>query len=370
MKILQILPYRFWGGPEIQTFQLTAQLAKDSTIHTELLLYTSGSTTTEDLRLVHEKAAHYHLKLTLRPSPSIFRFFSERKFIARYIKQERIDLAVGSGYIADLLLVKQKIRKIAVVHGWTGQNLKVRFYERLDRFAIYSFDMIACVSMAQQKQLQHMGLESRLLSNAIDLDSNLKNRVDRATVLKLIHVSEPAVLILSVGRLSYEKGHLFALKAFQKISYEKNNVHWVFIGEGPEEKKLSEFCKKSSLKNHVHFLGKQEQARRFFAAFDLFILPSYREGLPVVLLEAFAESVPVIATDVGGNSELIINQKTGLLVKSKDVNHMANQLTWAIANRADLAAFSSDAYTHLQENFSLAKQSEQWQEIIRYALSK
>lgn len=364
------MPYRFWGGPEVQIFQLAQQLEKDTGTSTELILYTSPSTTDDDLKLVKQKAEQYQIKITLRSSPRLLGIFSERKFLAKFIKTSQIQLAVSTGYACDLLLAGQKVKKISVVHGWTAQNLKIKFYEFVARELLHSFNAVACVSVAQQKYLQNQGLIAQLVSNAFDSSGQRPPRIARDELLKSLNISTPAILLLSIGRLSSEKGHAFALSAFQQIAIKEKNIHWIFIGDGPEEARLMTMVQTYQLNSYVHFLGKRAQARRYMSACDYFVLPSEREGLPVVLLEAFHEMLPVIATSVGGNSELVIDQQTGLLVESKNIEQLANRLEWIISHPTEAKKFSKNAFAHLQNNFSLNKQSEQWQEIIRDVLSK
>lgn len=368
--MLQILPFRFWGGPEIQTFQLAAQLKKESGANTDLILYVSPQSTESDQKLVQQKALEYNLTVILRPSPFLLNIFSERRFLAKTLREHNIDLAVSTGYLCDLLLVGQKIKKISIVHGWTAQNLKVRIYEALDRFLLNFFDTIACVSLQQKQKIKNLGLQAHLLSNSLDLDKKMTKPLAKDSLLKTLNLAGSVKLFLSVGRLSAEKGHAFAIQSFAKTAFEKNNLHWIFIGDGPELLSLQKLTTNLNLSSRIHFIGKIDHARSYMSAVDFFILPSRREGLPVVLLEAFAESCPVIATEVGGNGELVLHKKTGLLTQYNDSHDLADQLTWAIAHPEKMSEYATQAKAHLKNNFSLQKQTEQWQEIIRYALSR
>lgn len=126
--------------------------------------------------------------------------------------------------------------------------------------------------------------------------------------------------ILSVGRLSSEKGHAYLLSAYEQIVQQHPEVHLIFAGTGPEEESLKETAKKSIAEEQIHFVGLVTVGlAALYAAAKIMVLPSLREGLPITALEALATGTPVVATDVGANRQVLSSSAYGSIVPSEDV---------------------------------------------------
>jgi glycosyltransferase involved in cell wall biosynthesis len=123
-------------------------------------------------------------------------------------------------------------------------------------------------------------------------------------------------MLLSVGRLSKEKGHVDLIHAFARIREMAAElpVRLVLVGEGPERRNIELACRALKVSDDVTLVGQQSEVGRYYAAADLFLLTSYSEGSPNVLLEAMVSGIPVIATSVGGVPEIATNEENALLV--------------------------------------------------------
>ena len=124
--------------------------------------------------------------------------------------------------------------------------------------------------------------------------------------------------ILSVGRVVYQKGYdlaLLALAGLKEIEWE-----WRIAGDGPQLSSLQALIEEHDLQGRVHFLGWQttEQLKKQYAEANLFLFPSRHEGMPNAVLEAMASGLPVVATNIAGNEELVVNGETGTLVPVED----------------------------------------------------
>jgi glycosyltransferase involved in cell wall biosynthesis len=133
-----------------------------------------------------------------------------------------------------------------------------------------------------------------------------------------------AQVILSVGRLSREKGHADLIRAFRQL--HDAGARLVLVGDGPDRPQLERLAADCSVRTQVVFAGHRDDAKRFYGIADVFALPSYSEGTPNVLLEAMAASVPVVATSVGGIPELASDGHHALLVPAADPAALANAL--------------------------------------------
>jgi len=124
---------------------------------------------------------------------------------------------------------------------------------------------------------------------------------------------------ISTGRLVTDKGIGELIRAFAKLRAEYSDIQLQLIGDGPERKQFELLAK--GIKD-IHFLGHQTNPLHYLAKADVFTLPTYHEGFSLALVEACMEQTAVIATDVGGNPEIISHEKTGLLVAAKSVDEL------------------------------------------------
>ncbi len=133
--------------------------------------------------------------------------------------------------------------------------------------------------------------------------------------------SDKKITFLSVGELNSNKNHRLVIEALHKNPNENN--FYIICGEGSEEQSLKKLVKKYNLEKQVRLIGYQKDIKTVLQQADIFIMPSFREGLPVALQEAMAAGLPVIATDIRGNHELIDEGKGGWLIPSNNIDAMA-----------------------------------------------
>lgn len=162
--------------------------------------------------------------------------------------------------------------------------------------------------------------------------------------------------ILFVGRLVEEKGLKFLIDALEIF---KNRTKRAFdlkiIGEGNLYSWLSDYTKKKNLYRHVKFFGKKEgkELAEEYARADLFILPSLSEGFPLVLLEAMAAKLPVIATNVGMNSEMILNNKNGFIIDARNSESLADAILQASGfSVQDLQKMGEISHETIKHNYT------------------
>jgi glycosyltransferase involved in cell wall biosynthesis len=140
--------------------------------------------------------------------------------------------------------------------------------------------------------------------------------------------------ILSVGRVVHQKGldlGLMALADLQDLAWE-----WRIVGDGPQAAHLREILKREGLEDRVEFLGwagAAELAAEYRRA-SLFVFPSRHEGMPNALLEAMASGLPVIASQIAGNEELVVPGETGILVPPDDPDALREALRWLLVDES------------------------------------
>jgi glycosyltransferase involved in cell wall biosynthesis len=144
---------------------------------------------------------------------------------------------------------------------------------------------------------------------------------------KEFNLPPEAFVITMVGRLHTQKDHRTLISAFQLITSILQNAYLLIVGQGPLRKKLQQYSQALGIDRRTRFLGFRRDIPAILAITDVVVLSTHWEGLPLILLEAMASAKPVIATDISGNREVILDGKTGLLVPPRDPEILAQAIT-------------------------------------------
>ena len=201
-----------------------------------------------------------------------------------------------------------KGKKILTLHGIFSEQIDMlhsktigKFSKKYETNALQWADAITVVSKEAQGYYEKLGLNVHHISNAINIHS-LPNSQNRMFEKQIIYV----------GRLSKEKGILELLSIIKELPCD---VNLLIVGNGPEENKVKLASKQQE---NLHYLGylPPEKAIPLLRGSDLLIQPSLVEGISSTILEAMACKTAIIATDVGGNNEILTNEKTAILVKN------------------------------------------------------
>ncbi len=175
-------------------------------------------------------------------------------------------------------------------------------------------------------------------------------RKEIETILKKPDLfSKYKYVVGSIGELTKNKAHCLGLKAFK----ENPEIAWVIIGEGEERFKLEQIIKEKNISN-VFLAGFVPNASYLLPAFDIFLLPSIKEGLPYVILEAGLASLPIIATNVGGIPE-IISEENGILIPKENPDAIAGAIQKIISDKNKSQKMAQNLNIFVEKNFSLPK---------------
>lgn len=191
------------------------------------------------------------------------------------------------------------------------------------------------------------------LHNRLDIDTARSEIVAREQARQILDIPPTALVIANVGRLHPDKDQATLISTFAKaLSKLPSTALLVIAGSGPLDAELRQLAEELGLTDRVRFLGQIPQARRLFAAFDLFVLTSDHEPFGMVLLEAMAAGVPVMAADCGGAPEVVGRQD--LLFGLRDTDRLAALLVDFLADRdgeyrRELSAYGAD---RLEASFS------------------
>jgi glycosyltransferase involved in cell wall biosynthesis len=224
---------------------------------------------------------------------------------------------------------------IAVSRGWTGESLRVRAFEFLDRMNLRWMDKVVCVSEAQAEKVRRAGVRDdriTVIRNAIRPERFADpDPACRGQLRRMFPGPGPEWIVGAAGRLSPEKGFGVLVDAAAEVvkcsphtpcAEHRHtecadyipSVGFVLFGDGPLRESLATQIAARGLEGKFVLAGFRSDLDRFLPHLDLFVQSSFTEGLPNVVLEAYAAGVPVVATAVGGTPEIIENGVSGCLV--------------------------------------------------------
>ena len=186
-----------------------------------------------------------------------------------------------------------------------------------------------------------------VLYNGVDIDAFQPKRVARDS-----HRGTRPLRIGSVGRLVAVKNYALLLNAFARLP-RGQSVELVLVGDGPERSALEALARELGIADRVEFMGHRDDIPAVLKTLDIFVLPSISEGMSNTLLEAMAAAVPVLASDVGGNGEIIEAEQSGLLFRSEDTAHAVAQLTRLCESEELRHSISKQGVMRAQAEFSI-----------------
>lgn len=247
-------------------------------------------------------------------------YLRERSELTTLCRSLAPDVVHTHGYREDIIAGAAAralgIPTVSTVHGFTGGDFKNRLYAHLQRRAFRNFDAVVAVARSVHALLASSipAARLRLIVNAYDgLPRNA--RAPRNEARAALGIPGGGVRLGWVGRLSHEKGADIAIEALALLG--DLPVMLSLVGGGPEEPRLRERAEALGIASRITWHGIVPDAARLYAAFDLLVHSSRTEGTPIVLLEAMAASIPIVATAVGGVPDLL-GPREALLVPPDD----------------------------------------------------
>lgn len=257
----------------------------------------------------------------------------------------------------------------AIINTRHGREKKI-----VNRFIWNLNDNIIAVSEDAKKEFlkwNHVKEDRvEVIYNGININKYGGKEVIKDDIKMKLNIPSSVVVIGTIGRLSPEKDHHTLLKAFSIIVKSLENVNLVIVGDGILRKDLESYSLELGISEKVIFLGFREDIPDILSIFDLFVLPSETEGVSLTLLEAMAGSKPVVATDVGGNPEVVSNGETGLLVPPRDHERMAKAILHVLKDKELSDSMGGKGLERAVKHFSLDKTADSYGDIYKYWLRK
>ncbi|MFH1173044.1 MAG: glycosyltransferase family 4 protein [bacterium] len=362
MKILYLITQSDFGGAQRYVFDLANNLKVNHQI-----TIAAGPSASQELFSRLDKINVNYTKLKyLRRAINPFWDLLALLEIIRLIKKIRPEVihlnsskAGALGALAAKLLGVKKI--VYTVHGFVFLEpmsiIKKQLYIFIEKFSARYKDYLITVSEADRQA----GLDYRIaksekmitIHNGLDFSQLNFLPADEAKKELLKKKYDHQSLVIGTSANYYAtKGLTYLVQAAPEIIKEIPEAIFILLGDGPERKKLEQLIGKNKLEKYF-ILGYREKAVRYLKAFDLFTLPSVKEGLPYAILEAMAAGLPIVASAVGGIPEMIQASQNGLLVKAKNPELLSKTIIGLLKNGPLSQKLGQQALTDVHDNFDL-----------------
>ena len=361
MKILQIIQRSQLRGAELFACQLSEELQKQG--HQVDVLVLFGKRTD----IFRFELPFYYLEANEQKRWWDFKTY---KKLSSFIKKGEYDIVQANA--GDTLKYASLSKKI---YPWKAQFvfrnankisgfLTNRFKKRLNTWLMREVDCVASVSEECTLDFKNTFpfINSRIECLPIGVDLNSPKPYNS---LSEIEIMGDGPFILHVGGFMPEKNHKGLMRIFSNLVQEIPNAKLLLIGEGKLKTATESLVSEMKLSQHVIFLGRRSDVQQIMSCCQVLVLPSLIEGLPGVLLEAFLNKLPVVAYNVGGIKEIVIDKKTGLLVGVNDeVAFMDAIKTVLISNNESIKIQAYQLVNNKYRNDYIAKQFENAYSII------
>lgn len=267
--------------------------------------------------------------------------FSEFFAVLRFVRHHHCDLLHAQWSLPGLVSVAVKnITKIPVVVTERGAALHLairnRFMKRVLMYCLAHSDFVTANNQCQIKIMEGLGISRKKLavvSNGVD--SSLFRPLNKTLCRRQLRFTRDDPLLLFVGWLIERKGVAYLLHAVSQMVQDYPKLRLVVIGDGVLRKDLMRLSQDLRIRPHVLFRGSlpHREIARYMNAADLIVLPSLSEGRANVLQEALACATPVVATNVGDASSVVVDGTSGFLCRPKDVNDLREKIEFALGQQ-------------------------------------
>ena len=364
IRVLEVIRQGQIGGGESHLLDLVTFLDKEQ-ITPICLSFTDG----EMISRLHDLGIQCHIINTTKPFD-----MSIQKQIKQLIENEHIQLvhAHGSRAASNVLWPTKKNRLpfIYTVHGWSFHDDQNSIIKNMrawsEKLICHYSDQVICVSQSNADTgKDFFGLKDAcVIENGINLERfNPQN--SWRDLRPFMHLQSDDFVIGFIARCTKQKNPLIFLKALE-IAHQKNlHIKGVFVGEGDMDDEVDSFIKKSKMDTYLYRSPFRTDVPEILHAIDVYCLPSLWEGLSIALLEAMAMEKAIIATPTDGTSELIQNEKNGLVIPFNDAEALADCMMQLAESPQDIKLYGCAARKFVETRFNAQRVSEQVAQIYK-----
>jgi glycosyltransferase involved in cell wall biosynthesis len=207
-----------------------------------------------------------------------------------------------------------------------------------------------------RRSVGYRGDRLHVVPNGADVD-RFPAACDRAALRRQLGLRPTDHVMTMVGTFKRQKGHRHLIDAMRSVAPRLGHLHLLLVGDGELRPETSAAVARAGLSERVHFLGTRRDVAELLAASDSFVLPSLWEGLPVALVEAMASALPIVATDVSGTRDVMVDGETGWIVPPGDAAALADAIADLVTNPQEAATRARAARARVEAHFSAQAQA-------------
>ncbi len=347
-KILYILPFMNLGGTEVHTVELIKGIMSEYEV---LVAGPDGA----GISLLEKNKIPY----TNLPGLTTFNVRRYRDILKGILKDYKPDLVHIQGRYEPVYFSKKIFPSTPVIltcHGY-GNSIAFLDYSLTAITGNRWADRVITVCNNDRELLIKLGLSP----NKITLIYNGISSIEEKKPLSY----SKGFKIGTIASLIKRKGLNYLIEAVDIVSKKIKDIGLFIIGEGKERSHLETLVKRLKIKDYIYFLGGIPLARSYINNFDIFVLPSLFESLPVSIIEAYAERKAVIASNVGGIPELVIDGETGILVPPRDSKALASAIEKLIMDDKLREKLAENGYNRFIKNFTFEVMVEKTRSVYR-----
>jgi len=282
--------------------------------------------------------------------------------LAKLIEKNKIDIVHTHGYRGNVIvrsILDHKLsnfRTIITKHGIVkDRGLLIDLYTWIDKRPTRLADKVVAVDDETFSRMIGLGLRKQQLAK-INNPSPLPNSFDisifeKSNLKNELSIDDRSSILIYAGRLVRKKGIFDLLEAVYRLRTKRQNFILLIVGDGSSFNDLQAYSRKLNLQNNVKFLGMKDDITKYLAISSMLILPSYSEGSPMVILEAMAAKIPIIATRVGGIPSIISDNVSGSLFSPGIIDELVSKIEQIMDDKsyakriADNAILSLDRFS-------------------------
>ena len=343
------------GGTERVTAMIANELSKNPQYEIHVL-----SVTNEQMISFFElDLSVYHTSVLRNPTVNLKRdYFKVVSGIRQYLKQYEIDILIEVDVICNLYTIpatrfmKTKIISWEHFNYYSNNGSKLRDISRkLTKY--FSSHIVTLTEQDRKNYIENLNLSDKVTC--------IYNPIQTIETQPYHAHSKQ---ILSVGRLTYQKGFDMLCEVAKEVLFQNPDWTWLIIGEGEDRPMIEQKIKQYQLEGRLILTGAQKEVDKYYRNSSLYVMTSRYEGLPMTLLEAKSYQLPIVSFDCQtGPSEIVENGINGYLVELNNCKEMTKILNMVLNNVSLLKGFSQQSKNNIH-NFELGEVINKWEEII------
>lgn len=368
-KILQIVTLSSWGGAQQSCYDLAYHLKKEN-FEIEVACKSGGLL----VKKLEDKNIKVHQISSLKRDVSPINDLKSLLTLYKLIKNQRYDIVhchstkagiLGriAAYIAGVPFIYFTVR------GWGFYNKQVtlgrNFIIFLEKILANYTTKIICVSENDMNEGIKNNIANKEKFMIIKNGVSYNPKTEREITREVLGLNENDFAVGMVARITFQKNPILFLNIAKEIVINKTNVKFILIGNGVLFKQCKKFLEDNRLENKILLLGEKspEETQDLLQSFDLFLLTSIFEGLPLAIIEAMFSGLPIIASNVGGVRELVHDTYNGFLINNNSKEEFIEKIINIIENKESRKKMGENSIKIAGKNFRLERVIEDYKKL-------